>query len=433
MEQEYDEYGCAFMSKYVSEENGWTLTPDAWFDMVINLFIRNFPILKVHTPNTTIHISTTRAVHERLCCPELFSTVAYLEMKRVRKLLSEGRRIFRNLMDLPPLDNIEVASNNAQVDPMDIIQVDDSSVTSDNLSFEALDNTTSDDVEDSSNTASNEVLDNLASDSMSLNNSGKVALDNLASDSMDHTSNDGVLETSTNIQADILHTDASTNIQASLDILHADASDNMQSSSDNMQSSSDDMASDSLHGTSDNMASDTMTSDNMVQIKDETNLHKGKLIWVGRNMQTPSRIRVVPTVRIGMAKKKLIWNCPNRRTGTQKFLPILGQYHPLESFNCNCLLGIRGGKHINSLQSLDDAIHWSPSTVRELGHLVAPTGGEQVADACSGGAKEKIPPKAPSEPTSKIPPLDRGTRGGWKCRRKFSEKSSPERNGRRLA
>ncbi|GFW90564.1 hypothetical protein TNCV_566021 [Trichonephila clavipes] len=39
-------------------------------------------------------------------------------------------------------------------------------------------------------------------------------------------------------------------------------------------------------------------------------------------------------------------------------------------------------EHINSLQSLNDVIHWSPSTIRELGHLVAPTGGEQVADAC---------------------------------------------------
>ncbi|GFY09272.1 hypothetical protein TNCV_775471 [Trichonephila clavipes] len=39
-------------------------------------------------------------------------------------------------------------------------------------------------------------------------------------------------------------------------------------------------------------------------------------------------------------------------------------------------------KHINSLQSLNDAIHWSPSTIREPGHHVAPTGGEQVADAC---------------------------------------------------
>ncbi|GFY00905.1 hypothetical protein TNCV_4529241 [Trichonephila clavipes] len=38
-------------------------------------------------------------------------------------------------------------------------------------------------------------------------------------------------------------------------------------------------------------------------------------------------------------------------------------------------------KHINSLQSLNDAIHWSPSTVREFGHPVASTSGEEVADA----------------------------------------------------
>ncbi|GFW78487.1 uncharacterized protein TNCV_5110281 [Trichonephila clavipes] len=56
MEQEYHEYGRAFICKYVSEENGWTLTPDAWFDMVINPFIRNFPILKVHMPNMSAHI-----------------------------------------------------------------------------------------------------------------------------------------------------------------------------------------------------------------------------------------------------------------------------------------------------------------------------------------------------------------------------------------
>ncbi|GFS63147.1 hypothetical protein TNCV_1496001 [Trichonephila clavipes] len=46
-------------------------------------------------------------------------------------------------------------------------------------------------------------------------------------------------------------------------------------------------------------------------------------------------------------------------------------------------------KHINSLQSLNDAIHWSPSTIRELGHPVAPTGGEQVADACFNVMKRK--------------------------------------------
>ncbi|GFX38837.1 hypothetical protein TNCV_1890011 [Trichonephila clavipes] len=71
-----------------------------------------------------------------------------------------------------------------------------------------------------------------------------------------------------------------------------------------------------------------------------------------------------------------------RRTGTHQFLPILGRCHPLESLNCNCLIRRGEGKHINSLQSLDDVIHWSPSTIRELGHLVARTGGEQVADAC---------------------------------------------------
>ncbi|GFU02093.1 uncharacterized protein TNCV_533151 [Trichonephila clavipes] len=99
MVQEYNEYGRAFMSKYVSEENGWTLTPDAWFDMVINPFFRKFPMLKVHTPNMSVHIWTTRLDYERLWCPERFSTVAYLEMKRVRNPRTEGRRIFRNLMD----------------------------------------------------------------------------------------------------------------------------------------------------------------------------------------------------------------------------------------------------------------------------------------------------------------------------------------------
>ncbi|GFV74785.1 hypothetical protein TNCV_1040231 [Trichonephila clavipes] len=30
------------------------------------------------------------------------------------------------------------------------------------------------------------------------------------------------------------------------------------------------------------------------------------------------------------------------------------------------------------------------------------------------------------EPTPKVPPLDRGARGGWECRRKCSERNSPE-------
>ncbi|GFT50354.1 hypothetical protein TNCV_1024631 [Trichonephila clavipes] len=43
-------------------------------------------------------------------------------------------------------------------------------------------------------------------------------------------------------------------------------------------------------------------------------------------------------------------------------------------------------KHINYLQSFNDAIYWCPSTIRQLSHPVAPTGGEQVADACSLGS-----------------------------------------------
>ncbi|GFS79018.1 uncharacterized protein TNCV_4342391 [Trichonephila clavipes] len=130
------------------------LTPDAWFDLVINPFIRNFPILKVHTLNMSVHIWTTCLDDDRLVHPKHFPTVAYLEMKRERNPRSEDRRILRNLMDLPPLcdlDNIEVASNNAQVVASDM--VDTSSETSDNMQMsyenEDLDNTTSDEVDDS--------------------------------------------------------------------------------------------------------------------------------------------------------------------------------------------------------------------------------------------------------------------------------------------
>ncbi|GFS72647.1 hypothetical protein TNCV_1420511 [Trichonephila clavipes] len=82
-------------------------------------------------------------------------------MKRVRNPRSEGRRIFRNLMNLPPLasDNMasdQMTSNNIEVDPQasnnmqrvsnitqvdsghmasDILQVDDSSDASDNMAM----------------------------------------------------------------------------------------------------------------------------------------------------------------------------------------------------------------------------------------------------------------------------------------------------------
>ncbi|GFU09632.1 hypothetical protein TNCV_2097691 [Trichonephila clavipes] len=126
-------------------------------------------------------------------------------------------------------------------------------------------------------------------------------------DSLNNLHADKMTSNNTELDSDILHAHASDNMQL----------DNMQSSSDNV--TSDNMASDSLHVTSDNMASDTMTSDNMAsdtinvtsdnmaQIEDGKNLYKGKLISVGRSMQTPSKIRVVPPIRIDMTKKKLIW------------------------------------------------------------------------------------------------------------------------------
>ncbi|GFV26623.1 hypothetical protein TNCV_2091601 [Trichonephila clavipes] len=93
------------------------------------------------------------------------------------------------------------------------------------------------------------------------------------------------------------------------------------------------------------------------------------------------------------------------KTETHQFLPILERCHPLESFNYKCPIrrkkrkhinylqslndaihwspstinvpSEKKRKHINSLQSLNDALHWSPSTIRELGHPVNPIGGEQ--------------------------------------------------------
>ncbi|GFS72648.1 x-linked inhibitor of apoptosis [Trichonephila clavipes] len=78
-------------------------------------------------------------------------------------------------------------------------------------------------------------------------------------------------------------------------------SDNMQLDSDNMQ----------MHSSSDNVASNNIASDkmNVAQIEDETNLYKEKLIWIERNMQIPSKIRVVPPVRIDMAKRSLFACC----------------------------------------------------------------------------------------------------------------------------
>ncbi|GFV26870.1 hypothetical protein TNCV_3455411 [Trichonephila clavipes] len=57
-------------------------------------------------------------------------------------------------------------------------------------------------------------------------------------------------------------------------------------------------------------------------------------------------------------------NVPSgEKTETHQFSPILKRCHPLEFFNYECPIRRKKRKHINSLQSLNDAIHWSPSTI----------------------------------------------------------------------
>ncbi|GFY23317.1 hypothetical protein TNCV_3940131 [Trichonephila clavipes] len=58
-------------------------------------------------------------------------------------------------------------------------------------------------------------------------------------------------------------------------------------------------------------------------------------------------------------------NVPSgEKTETHQFSPILERCHPLESFNSKCpIRRKKKRKHINSLQSLNDAIHWSSSTL----------------------------------------------------------------------
>ncbi|GFY23346.1 hypothetical protein TNCV_3940421 [Trichonephila clavipes] len=57
-------------------------------------------------------------------------------------------------------------------------------------------------------------------------------------------------------------------------------------------------------------------------------------------------------------------NVPSgEKTETHQFSPILERCHPLEFFNSKCPIRRKKRKHINSLQSLNDAIHWSSSTL----------------------------------------------------------------------
>ncbi|GFW90530.1 uncharacterized protein TNCV_565681 [Trichonephila clavipes] len=98
---------CAFVSKYVTEENEGYLTPDVFLDMVITAFICS--ILNMYTDENCIHIRTSPLDNEGY--PEHFSTVGYLEMKHTRNSLSEGKRVLRSLIDLPLLCDLEEKVN----------------------------------------------------------------------------------------------------------------------------------------------------------------------------------------------------------------------------------------------------------------------------------------------------------------------------------
>ncbi|GFY63706.1 uncharacterized protein TNIN_208471 [Trichonephila inaurata madagascariensis] len=85
-----------FISKYVSEETGWTMSPDEWRDMIYHGFICSFPTLYLHTAKDTLHIKIIdRKYDERKRYPERFSTIAYLQMKPVRRAMNE--KIFTSL------------------------------------------------------------------------------------------------------------------------------------------------------------------------------------------------------------------------------------------------------------------------------------------------------------------------------------------------
>ncbi|GFQ80156.1 uncharacterized protein TNCT_191921 [Trichonephila clavata] len=87
-----------FISKYVSKETGWIMTADDWRDMIYHGFIFSFPSLVIRTTKATIHIQIND--EERRMYPLRFSTIAYLEMKPVRRAQSEGKRVFTSLNDI---------------------------------------------------------------------------------------------------------------------------------------------------------------------------------------------------------------------------------------------------------------------------------------------------------------------------------------------
>ncbi|GFR09139.1 hypothetical protein TNCT_223071 [Trichonephila clavata] len=80
------------------KETEWIMTADDWRDMIYHGFIFSFPSLVLRSTKATIHIQIND--EERRMYPLRFSTIAYLEMKPVRRAQSEGKRVFTSLNDI---------------------------------------------------------------------------------------------------------------------------------------------------------------------------------------------------------------------------------------------------------------------------------------------------------------------------------------------
>ncbi|GFV98901.1 hypothetical protein TNCV_200461 [Trichonephila clavipes] len=97
------EKGFLYNQEHEDADIEHVLPPEAWLNIVIEQFIIKFPMLKMQIPQLIIHIWTTQAFYNRLCYSEFFSTVGYLELKRTLNPQFEGKKLIKNLMDLPTL------------------------------------------------------------------------------------------------------------------------------------------------------------------------------------------------------------------------------------------------------------------------------------------------------------------------------------------
>ncbi|GFY03572.1 uncharacterized protein TNCV_3212091 [Trichonephila clavipes] len=97
------EKGFLYNQEHGDADIEHVLSPEAWLNIVIEQFIIKFPMLKMQTSQLIIHIWTTQAFYNRLYYSEFFSTVGYLELKRTLNPQFDGKKLIKNLMDLPTL------------------------------------------------------------------------------------------------------------------------------------------------------------------------------------------------------------------------------------------------------------------------------------------------------------------------------------------